>query len=309
MVGPVRILNFDNSVTRQKRLIERFSPSVVDLTKFGPAARLYSDEKTFNQIRASIDPAAKHSVTFLGSGDFHHVASLLIDQFSEDISVISFDRHPDWDMMPPRISCGAWVTKIAEKENVKKIILLGASSGDISPNVIQTGSYDLLKDDRVEIYPYQHKPTKVFLKNIPKNISITVKNGLFFNEIYWQELKDKNIAEFFLHILRRLPTKKVYVTIDKDCLYDRYSLTNWEEGALDLGDLLLMLNFIKENCQIAGLDITGDYSLVKAEGFIRTAINDIGHPRHFSAMDKDQSIIDSVNEATNIRILELLLPS
>jgi arginase family enzyme len=287
--------------------VDRFKPSVIDLTTLGPAARLYSNEETFARIKAALDTNLKNSITFLGSGDFHHIASILISQFNEDISVISFDRHPDWDMMPPTISCGAWMTKISGKENIKKIILLGASSGEISPNVVQTGNYDLLKNDRVEIYPYQHKPTKVFLRSIPKNISVTVKKGLFFNEIHWQELKDRRIAEFFLHILRRLPTKKVYVTIDKDCLRHQYSLTNWEEGHLELDNLLLMLKFIKENCEIAGLDITGDYSTVKTEGFIRTIINDIGHPRNFSAKGKSRSEIDSVNEATNIKMLELLL--
>jgi len=265
------------------------------------------NETTFSQIRASLDPQSRSLVTFLGSGDFHHIAGLLIGQFDEDISVISFDRHPDWDMMPPKISCGAWVTNVLSRSNIRKLILLGVSSGNISPNVIQTGSYDLFKNDRVELYPYQHKPTKIFLRNIPKNISINVKKGLFYNEIHWQELKDKNIAEFFLHILRRLPTKKVYVTIDKDCLRRAYSLTNWEEGHFELEDLLIMLKFIKENCDIVGIDITGDYSMVKTEGLARTVINDIGHPRHFSASGRDQAEIDSVNEATNIRILELLL--
>lgn len=307
MLNSVRILNFDGSITRQKTLIERFKPVIADLTKFGPAARLYTDEETFNQIRKSLDPSARGSVTFLGSGDFHHIASLLIDQFDEDISVISFDRHPDWDIMPPRISCGAWVTRVLSRSNIKKMILMGASSGDISPSVVQTGNYDLFKNDRVELYPYQHKSTKVFLRNIPKNISISVKKGLFYNEIQWQELKDKNIAEFFLHILHRLPTKRAYVTIDKDCLRRQYSLTNWEEGNFELEDLLMMLKFIKENCEIAGIDITGDYSPVETEGFIRRAINDIGHPRIFSAAGKTQSEIDLVNEATNMRILELLL--
>lgn len=307
MLDSIRVLDFDGSIMRQKRLIERFKPFVVDLTAIGPAARLYSGEKAYDQIRASIDPKLKNSITFLGSGDFHHVAALLINQFDEDISVISFDRHPDWDIMPPLLSCGAWVTRVLERDNIKKLVILGVSSGDISPNVFQTGNFDSLKDNRVEIYPYQHKPTKVFLKKVPKNISVIVKRGLFYNEIRWQELKDKNIAEFLLHILKRIPTGKVYVTIDKDCLRHPYSLTNWEEGQLELDDLLLMLKFIKENCEIIGMDITGDYSPVKAEGLMRAVVADIDHPNHFSAKDKDQAVIDSVNEATNIRILELLL--
>lgn len=307
MLNSIRILNLDNSVVRQKNLIERFNPAIIDMTDLGPKNRLYSNEKTAKAISDKLGRASSNSITFLGSGDFHHVAGLLIDNFDEDISVISFDHHPDWDILPPKIGCGSWVTRILDKNNVKKVVLMGVSSGDISPSLFRVGNYESLKDDRVEIYPYQHKPTKVFFKRIPENISCTVRRHPFFDEIYWQELKEKNIGEFFLHVLHRLPSKKVYVTIDKDCLRRQYSLTNWEEGYFELEDLLLMLKFIKENTEIVGLDITGDYSTVKTQGYIRTMITNIDHPRHFSAKDKDQSQIDSVNEATNIKILELLL--
>jgi arginase family enzyme len=306
MLTSVRVLNFDNSVVRQNKLIERFKPIIIDLMDLGPRCRLYSNEKTASEVSERIDPGSGDSITFLGSGDFHHITSLLLDKFSEEISVISFDDHPDWDILPPRIGCGSWVTRVLGKDNVKKVILIGASSGDISPSLFRMGNYDSLKGDRLEIYPYQHKPTKVFFKKIPENISADVKSGLLYDEIHWQELKTKNIAEFFLHILRRLPAKKVYVTIDKDCLKAPYSLTNWAGGHLELDELLLMLKFIKENTEIVGLDITGDYSPVKTEGFIRTAITAMNHPRDVSAKDRPQSLIDSVNEAANIRILELL---
>ena len=306
MLTSVRILNFDNSVIRQNKLVERFKPSIIDLTDLGPRCRLYSNEKTAKEVSARINSGSVNSIAFLGSGDFHHITSLLLDKLSEEISVISFDDHPDWDILPPKIGCGSWVTRVLNKDNVKKVILMGASSGDISPTLFRVGNYDSLKDDRLEIYPYQHKPTRVFFKKIPENISADVKSGLFFDEIHWQELKSKNIAEFFLHILRRLPTKKVYVTIDKDCLKAPYSLTNWAEGHLELEELLLMLKSIKENTEVVGLDITGDYSPVKTEGFIRTVITAINHPRDVSAKNRPQSLIDSVNESANIRILELL---
>ncbi len=306
MLTSVRVLNFDNSVVRQNKLIERFKPFVVDLTDLGPRCRLYSNKKTDREVSARIGSGTADQITFLGSGDFHHVTSLILDEFDDEISVISFDDHPDWDILPPKICCGSWVTRILSKDNVKKVVLVGATCGDISPTLFRLGNYDALKDDRLEIYPYQHKPTKVFFKKIPENISADVKRGLFYDEIHWRELKTMNIAEFFLHVLHRLPTKKVYVTIDKDCLKAGYSLTNWSEGHLELEELLLMLKFIKGNAEIVGLDITGDYSPVKTEGFIRTAITAINHPRGISAKDKPQSLVDSVNEATNIRILELL---
>ncbi|MDD5173653.1 MAG: hypothetical protein WC482_02980 [Candidatus Omnitrophota bacterium] len=306
MLYSVRILNFDNSIIRQDKLIGCFKPSIIDLTDLGPRCRLYSNDKTAKEISARIGSASGDSITFLGSGDFHHITSLLLDKFNEEISVISFDDHPDWDILPPRTGCGSWVTRILSKDNVKKVILVGASSGDISPSLFRMGNYDSLKDNRLEIYPYKHRPTKVFFKSIPENISADVKRRIFFDEIHWQELKTKNIAEFFLHILRRLPTEKVYVTIDKDCLRSPYSLTNWPEGHLELEELLLMLKFIKENTRLIGVDITGDYSPVKTMGFIRTMITAINHPRDFSAKGIPQSLVDSVNEASNIRILGLL---
>jgi arginase family enzyme len=306
MLTSVRVLNFDNSVVRQNKLIDRFKPSITDLTDIGPRCRLYSNEKTAREVSARIDHGSGNSITFLGSGDFHHITGLLLDKIGEDVSVISFDDHPDWDILPPKIGCGSWVTGVLKKDNIKKVILMGASSGDISPTLFRMGNYDSLRGDRLEIYPYQHKPTRVFFKNIPKNISADVKSGLLYDEISWRELKASNIAEFFLHILHRLPTKKVYVTIDKDCLKAAYSLTNWPEGHLEIEELLLMLKFIKENTDMIGLDIVGDYSPVKTEGLIRTVITAVNHPRDFSAKNKPQSLIDSVNEVSNIRILELL---
>ena len=53
------------------------------------------------------------------------------------------------------------------------------------------GNYDSLKDDRLEIYPYQHKPTKVFFKKIPENISVGVKRGLFLMKFTGRSLRPR----------------------------------------------------------------------------------------------------------------------
>ena len=81
MLDSIRILNFDNSVVRQAKLIERFKPSIIDLTDLGPRCRLYSNENTAREVSDRIGAASVNSITFLGSGDFHHVTSLLLDKF------------------------------------------------------------------------------------------------------------------------------------------------------------------------------------------------------------------------------------
>jgi len=307
MLGPIRILNFDDSITKQKKLLERFSPVVVDLTRYGPTCRLWLNKKTANEIINFLQPALRNAITFLGSSDFHHISCLLIEQFTEPISVIIFDFHPDWDILPPRLGCGSWVTNILKSPNIKKIIVLGVSSEDISSFWIQMGNLSALKGNRVEIFPYTHEPTITLLKQVPNdNVSIKVAKGLFYNKIYWRQMKDINLANLFFEIMGRIQTKHVYVSIDKDCLKSSYALTNWEEGYFELKDLLNLLKLIKENLKIVGVDITGDYSFPKMKNRIKDIFSRLDHPRNYSAKSQAQTIIDSINEQTNIEILELL---
>lgn len=303
----VRILNFDDSVVSQKKLIERLDcPEIVDFKEIGTSCRLWANKKTADRIKKSLNPEFKHSITFLGSGDYHHISGLLLEQFPEPITLIVFDYHPDWDILPPALGCGSWVTYALRNENVKKAVLLGVSSEDISSIRIQTGNLNSLKHDRVEIYPCAHKPTIVLLRRLPRNISVRVEKGPGCRTIFWRELKDKNPADFMLELIKnRISTKQVYVSIDKDCLQPDYALTNWEEGCVSLDELLTMLKLIRDNLDIVGLDITGDYSTPKVKGMVKSFFSRFDHPKDYSARAAHSAFISSVNERTNIKIMEL----
>jgi hypothetical protein len=106
--------------------------------------------------------------------------------------------------------------------------------------------------------------------------------------------------------VKRLPTKKVYVTVDKDCLKRQHAVTNWEEGMISLDELIIMLKIIRDNCEIAGLDITGEYSKISVDGPIKTVLSRIDHPKETWRRDTSEEAALSVNEETNIRILETL---
>jgi len=302
----IRVLNFDDSLVNQANLIECYRPAVIDLKEIGFRCRHWMDETTAAQIRGVLDPGSKNSVTFLGSGDFHHISSLLIDQFKDDLTVIVFDHHPDWDILPPKLGCGSWVTRILGKPNILKVILFGVSSDDISTFSIQSANIRALKAERLEIYPYFHRPTKVLFRNVPQNSSIQLRKGIFYHEIIWRQIKGNKVGDFFPRIINRIAAKKVYVSIDKDCLRSEYSLTNWEEGNLGLDELLRVLSLIKEKLDICGLDITGDYSRPKTQSRIKAIFSGLDHPKHYTAKDKPQALINSVNEQTNIKIIESL---
>lgn len=302
----IRILNFDDSIIKQPGLILDYRPQIIDLKDLGPAVRLWLDNETKKVIQERIGASEKNSITFLGSGDFHHISHLLISQFEGPLSVIIFDSHPDWDTLPPHLGCGSWVSSILKNKNILKIILVGISSNDISSFWIHSGNLGSLKDDRVEIYPYSHLPSKVFFKKITPNLSTRIERGLIFNRIYWNELKDKDLGNFFLSLVKRLPTKEVYISVDKDCLNKESALTNWEEGLLKLDELLLMLKLIKENRDIVGMDIAGDYSKIAVAGAVKAILSGLDHPKKIRADRLPESVINATNEATNLKILQVL---
>ncbi len=302
----IRLLNLDGSVKSQQKLILQYHPEILELEGLGPSARLWMSQHTANLIDARIRDSSSNQVTFLGSGDFHHLSYLLIKQIKEPISLIVFDFHPDWDIVPPRLGCGSWVTQALRNENIQKCLLIGTSSDDLSWPAIQSANLNSLNKDRLEIYPYSHNPTTIFLRSVPGNRSLRLEKSLLSTKIIWSELKDNNLSDFFLDQIKRLPTKKVYISIDKDCLRSDSALTNWEEGKLSLGQLLMMLQIIKEKLDIVGLDITGDYSKISISGTIKGLISRLDHPKEIKADKLPQDLITSINESTNLKILDLL---
>jgi len=64
-----------------------------------------------DEIEKRIGAPAEGGVSFLGSGDFHHISNILIGRINQPLSVVVFDHHPDWDTLPPRFGCGSWVTE------------------------------------------------------------------------------------------------------------------------------------------------------------------------------------------------------
>ena len=303
----IRILNFDDSIIKQKRIFLQYQAQIIDLEKIGPAVRLWMNGALRKKIAERLHPEVRNSVTFIGSGDFHHISSILTSQFQEPFSLIVFDHHPDWDILPPRYGCGSWVREALRNTLISKCLLIGVSSSDISAGSIQSGNLASLRNSRLEIYPHTHEPTQVILEKIPVNNSYRSEGSFISSRIFWNQLNDKNIPEFFLSLIKSLNTKNVYISLDKDCLKNEASLTNWEEGKLSLDELLVMLKIIKDNCEIIGMDICGDYSKANFANKFKSLISRFDHPRHVAAEKLPESTVTSLNETTNLKILETLI--
>ncbi|MDD5771707.1 MAG: hypothetical protein PHO81_05675, partial [Candidatus Omnitrophica bacterium] len=99
-----------------------------------------------------------------------------------------------------------------------------------------------------------------------------------------------------------------YISIDKDCLKNDFALTNWEEGFLTLKQLLVMLKILRDNLEIIGLDITGEYSPVSVSGRLKGLFSRLDHPRRLAADGCSPDSVIKVNEQTNLDILQALFP-
>jgi len=304
----VRILNFDNSIMQQPGIICRYPAQVVDFTALASSARLFMSGAVRKKIADCLNPQEKNHPTFLGSGDFHHISEVLTSQIEEQACLIVFDFHPDWDSLPPRFGCGSWVAQAMKNKNISKCVLIGMGSGDLSGFSLQAASLDALVDDRLEIYPFRRKPSRVYFRPIAENNSIIAKKGFLSSRIIWHELEKENLTEFMLNLTKRLPGQKAYISIDKDCLKSDFALTNWEEGLLSLNQLLTMLKPLRDNLDIIGLDITGDYSYPLVSNSLKAALSRLDHPKRVAADNCPKDLILKVNQQVNLRILKEMLP-
>jgi len=299
----IRVLNFDNSIIAQPKLLSRYPAEIIDFTSLASSARLYISSALRRKIPDFLTPRGKKYPTFLGSGDFHHISEILISQIDDPACLIVFDFHPDWDILPPRFACGSWVSRILKNKKISKCILIGAGSDDLSGPALQSANLGALAGNRLEIYPYRHKPGRVYFRRVAPNRSITIQKGNFWHKIIWRQLEQEDLAGFTLGLIKRLPTRKVYISIDKDCLKKDFALTNWEEGLLRLDQLLTMLKLMRENLDIIGLDVAGDYSVPVILNKIKAVISRLDHPKKFTADNYPADLISSVNEQTNLAIL------
>ena len=67
----------------------------------------------------------------------------------------------------------------------------------------------------------------------------------------------------------------------------------------------MMLKELKDNLEIVGMDITGDYSSAHLKGIVKNAVSYLDRPKDVKALSYPEAFITKVNEQTNLKILEL----
>ena len=236
-------------------------------------------------------------VTFYGSGDYHHLASILIASIAEPVTVIHFDNHPDWVRVPATHNCGGWVNRALDLPQVERVITLGVCSDDLVLPQLKSGNLPALASKRLELHAWRAPPSRVW-----GSIGDGPGHRRVGQYLVWNCLADQDWSCFLDSLIARLPTEAVWVTIDKDVLRPAEATTNWDQGEMPLDALLGALGRLAACRRIAGIDICGEYSPPRFSGPIKRVAAWLDHPRAATALPDALAR----NDRTNRDLLETL---
>jgi Arginase family len=216
----------------------------------------------------SVD-TAEPRLTFMGSGDFHHVTVFLIGLALEHqpapVTIIHFDNHPDWVKFDEGMHCGSWINRALEHPKVAKIITVGVCSHDLRRPEWKGADLSPLSAGRQEIYPYDHAPSRV-RRNYGSGACFEQKR----RALHWKTIRSLGKETFVDYMLSRIATPSVYLTVDKDVLAREDAITNWDQGRMRMPYLLSLVRAIAKRHVVIGADVTGDYSTPRFSGDLWT---------------------------------------
>ena len=296
------ILQLDDALERQPTLSLAIRDSfgqVILARDLGPALRLWSRSATLSLLRDRVRAATSHIsepiVVFAGSGDFHHITSLLVERAvslaDEPTTILHFDNHPDWARFARGRHCGSWVGEAARLPGVAKIITVGVCSEDIGRKRSAEGDLALIDERRLDLYAWV----------APDGTDCVSLNGQA-----WPTVAAMGEAAFIAHLAAKIRTRSVYVTIDKDVLIAADALTNWDQGQASLDFVVSAIEAVAAGRRILGADVVGDWSTPSyGDGAVSSIVK-----RAEALLDQPwtwsrPAAADRINEAANLRLLNL----
>ncbi len=306
------LLHLDDALKNQQGFMEtcrKDGAHQIEAEDKGAKIRLWGKERHLNRLQEKLFEHFSNNnepqLCFMGSGDFHHVTALILASTlnkKEPVTLIHFDNHPDWVKYEGGIHCGSWVNDALKNATIAKVITIGVCSNDLRNPDWKGANLELLSQGLLELFPYNQTSSRV-RNQYGQGASHKQEN----KHLHWQTIESIGETAFIDHLLTRIATKNIYITIDKDVLSREDAETNWDQGVMRLPYLLKILRKLGETYKIIGADVTGDYSKPNYKGsawmkFSKRA--EILMDQPFASPDKKNA--SALNEAANYAILEVL---
>jgi hypothetical protein len=292
----VRVLDLDGSLTERSDLL-RDRP-IVPLRSWGPRLRLACSFAAFRNFEAdladALDPAEGPALTFLGSGDFHHVSLALLRRLGTPFNLLILDNHPDWMRGLPFLHCGTWLHHASQLPLCRNIFHVGGDV-DFDNRYRWLAPWPVLRSGRLTVFPAVRRFRGGAWNRLPHQPLRPAANQ---PATAWRlsDLLDPHRDD-----LARWP---LYVSLDKDVLTADEATVNWDSGHLRLAEVLATLSaFVRAaDDHVVGMDVVGDWSPVEAEGLFRKFFHWTEHP----PLVVDAEAAAQTNERTNRTLLATL---
>jgi hypothetical protein len=293
----LRVIDLDGSVVAQEPVATRLAGGSADIDDYrdlGAALRLWAWTGAFRRFGADLPSWREGEVTMLGSGDYHHLTAALVARVETPFTLVHFDNHPDWAWTFPERHCGSWINAALEMPALRRVITIGCCSDDLARPDRAGINLKALRSGRLTMHPWRRPPTRLrgAADPVPGH---EVADG----QLRWSNLEDRDAEEACADILAGIPTKDVWISIDKDVLAPGEAATNWDQGAMPLAWLTALVEAIAGAHRILGVDLCGDFSPAGHRHPMKWFEARMDQPREAPA---DLS----VNARTNGRLLDLL---
>jgi len=294
----LQILDLDGALDAQTSLrgvAPWDSVGRLELRDLAPRLRLWARDRTMRATRARLRERAREEPTLslLGSGDFHHLAVLLMEQAREPLTIIHIDNHPDWVRLAPRWHCGSWVNQALRLPQVQRVITLGPCSDDLVRPGLKGGNLAALGRGRIVLFPWRHAPSRVW-RRVADGAGHRYRNG----HLVWSNLAEIGVEKALDAIIPLIETSAIWISIDKDVLAEADALTNWDQGHMPLAAVAQVIAAVGARKRIVGADVCGEFSAANHSNWLK---------RWEARIDQPQREPDAErlarNEATNRELL------
>lgn len=251
----IQVLEFDRWYRKQE-IFENAWSDWIDFTKL-EGTNGYCDEEAVQIIMKQTAPYMTDPekwqggmpVTWIGNGNYHYAAYLLMGQLKKPFSLIVFDHHTDMQpsFFAELLSCGSWILHALESVSfLKEVVLLGVKEELLEA---LSDNPDIRFSDREEKSLVENE-TAVYQFTY-KNKPVTAVSESFFQKEQYDKIRLKEILEEQL-------SYPVYLSIDKDVLRREDCITNWDSGSMSITQMMEICGYILREYQMIGMDVCGE---------------------------------------------------
>lgn len=296
---PTRILALDDGLVRQKALLRRSRAGILPLGGWGPRVRLGCSWRAFRRLERDLTelagPADRGpSVSFCGSGDFHHISLALLRRRRSPCNLLVLDNHPDWMRGVPFLHCGTWLYHAARLPHVGRIFHVGGEV-DFDNGYHWMAPWPMLRAGKIVVLPAVRQFQGRGWDKVPHD-TLRPSPGSY--------LRRERIEQWLQRYRKELASRPLYISLDKDVMAADEAVVNWDSGRLLFPEVRDVLEafLAATRGDLAGMDVVGDWSAVRLRGLVRHALHYTEHP----ALAVDPVAATRRNEALNLTLLDVV---